>query len=207
MTEFVHTASEPTIIGSFNADKAQKLAEDTASKKAAFKEIRLFPDDIDGIDIDLFGIEPNDRDEFIAMTSPYIENVPAVMKMDRRPASNSVNKWHTDTEVSVLNGQATFNIIPVTIGSSSHSTEIVCGDVVFKQDIRKSKVNKNYLLNEAGQRAVDLALQRGDAWLFQPEDGVLDGKIVRFNDPNLHRRNQNIPKSLYRLVIRHHAFS
>lgn len=197
MAEFIYSATPPTTIGTFDAEKAQALA--TASSNLIDDRYTAYlrsPDILRDVDLDIYDSQPFGSNGFINSASTYAEYLPGVLGTK----SDAVNKWHADILFDVTQNPATFNLVPVTIGSSSHSTEIICGDVAFAKDITSSKNYDKYLLTEAGQRAISLALQKGDAWVHVPEDG----HIVSFSDANLHRRNQSDPVDSYRLVVRQH---
>lgn len=200
MTEYIHHTREPKIIGTFDATQAQEFAESHTdidrhgSRHTYYDEVAML---LHRFDIDMSDYPERSRHLFMRHAMISIEHLTGLLHYD----DEGVNLWHADYENDIP-GEPIRDLATVIVGSSSHSTQIVCGNVRFAYDIRVAKNYDDYLLSALGQNAVNEALQRGDAWIYKPVDEPLEGKIVEFVDPNIHRRNQTSPVNPYRLFIR-----
>lgn len=200
MPEYIHRTREPKIIGTFDAVIAQEFAETYTDIDRYGSHHRYRGNTaklLHKFGIDMSGYPQRSRQLFMKHAIISIEHLTKLIGYD----DDGVNLWHADYNNDIP-GEPIRDLATVIVGSSSHATEIVCGDVRFAHDIHTAKHYDNYLLSTLGQNAVNDALQRGDAWIYKPADEPIEGKIVEFVDPNIHRRSQTNPVSPYRLFIR-----
>jgi hypothetical protein len=195
MSKYIHSALEPRLIGDFDVAKAQRFSKryhrklhpsrgyETFSPATTRKLMRKF-------DADLWGLNREEQKYFSGNAHSWVEDVVS----RQNDPDDTTNLWHMDKNDA--HAPTSFDI-----GSSSHPTDIVCGDVEFDFELSSMVDFKRRLQTPLAQLAVNEALERGDAWLYGPAL-PLEGKIVRFSDPNIHRKSHGQPPYIDRFIVR-----
>ncbi len=224
MTEFIHSVAEPKLIGTFDAEEAQEFVIEKVDTLGKIPDGRIgFDSDVTAklmcrFAMQLDGLTTRQREDFtdtaeswveqISIQHKWIDVVDHLFKPISRTRTAGENLWHADRfEFSKNTGKPVdepfYELLSLQIGSSSHCTEIISGDVRFDRDILDYEGFEWYLLADEGQQAIDNAIQRGDAWVFNPNYPA-EGKIFQFAGPSLHRRRQSAPANDYRFAVRNH---
>lgn len=202
MSEYIHTTSEPTVIGRFDHIRAQQYADtytDLATSQRPYASSGVETSNLlEEFDTEFMGLSKTQEKSFIWDAHSFVEHTPRSIA---EPGDDS-NLFHIDTHVDEHNNF--FHLIPVAIGSSNHPTEIICGDVVFDGDITNPDGYSRYVTSNLGQNAIRSALMRGDAWIYEADvdSQPIEGVILQFTQANLHRRRQEKASQPLRFVVR-----
>ena len=195
---YAFEAAEPRIVGEFDIEKAQAFANAESSLPSKISGFNVYSKHTQPNAIELLGAFAVSLDPSVN-ANVYRQNLTVQTEYTRTMLSREsdvANLWHYDM-FGDDDTPGTFQF-----GSSCHPIEVVCGAVHFTHDLTLGGIDNFFRMTQReGQAAVEEALTKGDAWIYEPKGG-LDGKIIELKQPNIHRRRQSEPTEEFRLILK-----